>query len=43
MGNDYGIGSLVTLAIVGLCAIPLALWKLGELVWWLVTHMRVTW
>ena len=24
-------------------SVPLALWKLGELVWWVVTHVKVTW
>lgn len=22
---------------------PLALWKLGELVWWVVSHVRLGW
>lgn len=33
---------LVVLAMVGLASIPLGLWKLVEIVWWLITHVKVS-
>ncbi len=42
-GNDFGFGALANLAMVGLVAIPLAVWKLVEIVLWLVAHVRIEW
>jgi len=37
------IGSLVSfLGWTALIAVPLALWKAAEIVWWLITHVSVT-
>ncbi len=39
--NDYGIGAAVTLAIWGIIITPLGLWKLVEILAWVVA--RVHW
>lgn len=31
---------LVALAMVGLASIPLGLWKLAELLWWVWSHLH---
>lgn len=43
-GIGKAIGDLVGAMFLALCIfVPLGLWKLGELVYWAVTHVRVTW
>jgi hypothetical protein len=41
--GDYDFGGFFRLFWLLLCCLPLAIWKLVEIVWWLVTHVRVTW
>jgi hypothetical protein len=41
--GDFGMGALVRGFIVLVCLLPLGLWKLAELVYWLATHLKVTW
>lgn len=43
-----GVGKALEAMFVGMAFalilfVPLGLWKLGELIYWLVTHVRVTW
>lgn len=47
-GGDYGrigegiAGLFVVLTVTCLCAIPLAVWKLAELIGWAVRHVHIT-
>lgn len=42
MGGDMFKGVAAAFFVL-LVLSPLAVWKLCEVVWWLVTHVRVTW
>ncbi len=43
-GAFRGLGETMAVMFFGMAALSiLGLWKLGELVYWLVTHVRVMW
>lgn len=43
MSDAYGMRPYVVLFAVGLAAIPLALWKLVEIVAWMCSHVQIGW
>lgn len=43
MSDTYGMRLYAVLFAVGLAAIPLALWKLVEIMVWVGTHVQIGW
>lgn len=41
--GDFGMRQLVVALFLLLVLGPFGLWKLGEVVWWLATHVRISW
>lgn len=41
--NDYGLGALANLAVIGLISIPLAVWKLVDIIIYLYQHLSFSW
>jgi hypothetical protein len=42
MGIDFGKPMLV-MFVMFCVSVPLGLWKLAEILWWLATHVKVSW
>lgn len=42
-GSDFGFGAFAKAFVFLLALLPLGVWKLIEIVVWLVTHVRVSW
>lgn len=38
--NDFGMGAVARLAMLGLLAIPLAIWKLIDIVIWVLSRLE---
>jgi len=39
--NDYGFGFFKTLLFLQLIVLPLAIWKLVEIIGWLLIHIKI--